>query len=272
MRESARRSGGFAIRRQKRLDLFIADLQSAAVGFSCLLWAFSLEADCKSALNRSSLFCLRIANPQGRLAGLRLTLAPGGVASHPCAWRGCVSPFRLAGLRLTLSPGGGCVSSARRSGGFAIRRQKRLDLFIADLQSAAVGFSCLLWAFSLEADCKSALNRSSLFCLRIANPQGRLAGLRLTLSPSGVASLPFAWRGCVSPLRLAGLRLSLAPGGVASHPFAWRGCVSPFRLAGLRLSLSPSGVASHPCAWRGLRLSICSLPTRCYPNSWWRFL
>ena len=216
MRESARRSGGFAIRRQKRLDLFIADLQSAAVGFSCLLWAFSLEADCKSALNRSSLFCLRIANPQGRLAG----------------------------LRLFLSPGGECVSSARRSGGFAIRRQKRLDLFIADLQSAAVGFSCLLWAFSLEADCKSALNRSSLFCLRIANPQGRLAGLRLTLSP----------------------------GGVASHPFAWRGCVSPFRLAGLRLSLAPGGVAPLPCAWRGLRLSIYSLPTRCYPNSWWRFL
>ena len=83
MRESARRSGGFAIRRQKRLDLFIADLQSAAVGFSCLLCAFSLEADCKSALNRSSLFCLRIANPQGRLAGLRLSLAPGGVASLP---------------------------------------------------------------------------------------------------------------------------------------------------------------------------------------------
>ena len=186
MRESARRSGGFAIRRQKRLDLFIADLQSAAVGFSFLLCAFSLEADCKSALNRSSLFCLRIANPQGRLAGLRLSLAPSGVASHPCAWRGCVSPFRLAG---------GCVSSARRSGGFAIRRQKRLDLFIADLQSAAVGFSFLLCAFSLEADCKSALNRSSLFCLRIANPQGRLAGLRLTLAPGGVASLPCAWRG-----------------------------------------------------------------------------
>ena len=119
---------------------------------------------------------------------------PSGVASHPCAWRGC-------------------VSSARRSGGVAIRRQKRLDLFIADLQSAAVGFSCLLWAFSLEADCKSALNRSSLFCLRIANPQGRLAGLRLTLAPGGVASLPFAWRGCVSPFRLAGLRLFLAPGG-----------------------------------------------------------
>jgi hypothetical protein len=190
MRESARRSDGFAIRRQKRLDLFIADLQSAAVGFSCLLWAFSLEADCKSALNRSSLFCLRIANPQGRLAGLRLTLAPGGVASLPFAWRG---------LRLSLSPGGVASlpfawremhESARRSGGFAIRRQKRLDLFIADLQSAAVGFSFLLCAFSLEADCKSALNRSSLFCLRIANPQGRLAGLRLTLASGG---------GCVSP-------------------------------------------------------------------------
>ena len=162
--------------------------------------------------------------------------------------------------------------SARRSGGFAIRRQKRLDLFIADLQSAAVGFSCLLCAFSLEADCKSALNRSSLFCLRIANPQGRLAGLRLTLSPGGVASHPFAWRGCVSPFRLAGvvslpfrlagLRLSLSPSGVASLPFAWRGCVSPLRLAGLRLSLSPGGVASLPCAWRG-----CVSPfTPCQPG------
>ena len=35
--ESVRRPCGFAIRRQKRFDRFIADLQSAAVGFSCLL-------------------------------------------------------------------------------------------------------------------------------------------------------------------------------------------------------------------------------------------
>ena len=36
-RKSARRPCGFAIRRQKRFDRFFADLQSAAVGFSCLL-------------------------------------------------------------------------------------------------------------------------------------------------------------------------------------------------------------------------------------------
>ena len=36
-RDPVRRPCGFAIRRQKRFDRFIADLQSAAVGFSCLL-------------------------------------------------------------------------------------------------------------------------------------------------------------------------------------------------------------------------------------------
>ena len=36
-RNPVRRPCGFAIRRQKRFDRFIADLQSAAVGFSCLL-------------------------------------------------------------------------------------------------------------------------------------------------------------------------------------------------------------------------------------------
>jgi len=55
-------------------------LQSAAVGFSYLLFAFSLEADCKSALKWSSLFGLRISNPQERLAGLRFLLSPGGLA------------------------------------------------------------------------------------------------------------------------------------------------------------------------------------------------
>lgn len=59
----------------------------------------------------------------------------------------------------------------------------------ADLQSAAVGFSYLQIrdaAFSLEADYKSVSNRSSLFCLRIANPQERLADLRIYLTPSGL--------------------------------------------------------------------------------------
>ena len=45
---------------------------------------------------------------------------------------------------------------------------------------------------SLEADCKSASNRSSLFCLRIANPQERLADLRISITPSGLAYLPYA--------------------------------------------------------------------------------
>lgn len=45
------------------------------------------------------------------------------------------------------------------------------------LQNSCGGFPYLQIrdaAFSLEADCKSAANRSSLFCLRIANPQERL--------------------------------------------------------------------------------------------------
>ena len=54
-------------------------------------------------------------------------------------------------------------------------------------------------AFSLEADYKSALKWSSLFCLRISNPQERLAGLRFLLSPSGLAFPLVAWRACVSP-------------------------------------------------------------------------
>lgn len=45
--------------------------------------AFSLEADCKSALKWSSLFGLRISNPQERLAGLRFLLSPGGFAFPP---------------------------------------------------------------------------------------------------------------------------------------------------------------------------------------------
>ena len=67
----------------------------------------------------------------------------------------------------------------------------------ADLQSAAVGFSYLQIcdaAFSLEADFKSASNRSSLFCLRIANPQERLADSRYLLR---LADL----RACIMDLR-----------------------------------------------------------------------
>ena len=77
--------------------------------------------------------------------------------------------------------------SVRRSGGFAIRSRR---LFIS---------SGLDVAFSLEADYKSALKWSSLFCLRISNPQERLAGLRFLLSPSGLAFPLVAWRACVSP-------------------------------------------------------------------------
>ena len=57
------------------------------------------------------------------------------------------------------------------------------------------GVECSLpgsYDISLEADCKSASNRSSLFCLRIANPQERLADLRISLTPSGLAYLPNA--------------------------------------------------------------------------------
>ena len=48
IRKSARRSCGFAIRRQKRLDHFKADLQSASSEFAYL--ASVLLADCKSAI------------------------------------------------------------------------------------------------------------------------------------------------------------------------------------------------------------------------------
>ena len=47
---------------------------------------------------------------------------------------------------------------------------------IADLKSAKR--TVARRANSLEADYKSASNRSSLFCLRIANPQERLTDLR----------------------------------------------------------------------------------------------
>jgi hypothetical protein len=47
-RKTARRSCGFAIRRQKRLDHFKADLQSASSEFAYL--ASVLLADCKSAI------------------------------------------------------------------------------------------------------------------------------------------------------------------------------------------------------------------------------
>ena len=67
--------------------------------------------------------------------------------------------------------------SVRRSGGFAIRSRR---LFISPGLDVA---------FSLEADYKSALKWSSLFCLRISNPQERLAGLRFLLSPGGLAFL-----------------------------------------------------------------------------------
>ena len=70
IRKSARRSCGFAIRRQKRFDLFKADLQSASSENAASRigrYEKPTAADCKSAFKWSNLFCLRIANPQERL-------------------------------------------------------------------------------------------------------------------------------------------------------------------------------------------------------------
>ena len=74
--------------------------------------------------------------------------------------------------------------SVRRSGGFAIRSRR---LFISPGLDVA---------FSLEADYKSALKWSSLFCLRISNPQERLAGLRFS------CQLCFRWIRKRNPHRL----------------------------------------------------------------------
>ena len=55
------------------------------------------------------------------------------------------------------------------------RRQKRLDLFDADLKSASSENAQRRHEKPTAADCKSALKWSNLFCLRISNPQERLA-------------------------------------------------------------------------------------------------
>ena len=58
IRKSARRSCGFAIRRQKRFDLFDADLQSASSeNAASRIWRYEkpTAADCKSALKWSNL-------------------------------------------------------------------------------------------------------------------------------------------------------------------------------------------------------------------------
>ena len=78
---------------------------------------------------------------------------------------------------------------ARRPCGFAIRRQKRFDLFNADLKSASSENAQRRHEKPAAADCKSAIKRSSLFCLRIANPQERLADSSFSLTPSGLEFL-----------------------------------------------------------------------------------
>ena len=78
-RESARRPCGFAIRRQKRFDLFNADLKSASSENAQRRHEKPAAADCKSAIKRSSLFCLRIANPQERLTDSSFSLTPYGL-------------------------------------------------------------------------------------------------------------------------------------------------------------------------------------------------
>ena len=76
----------------KRFDLFFADLQSAAVGFFMspndisfsLELAFSLEADFKSALNRSSLFVCGFQIRRNALRGCVSPFPPNGLAFLPC--------------------------------------------------------------------------------------------------------------------------------------------------------------------------------------------
>ena len=89
--------------------------------------------------------------------------------------------------------------SARRPCGFAIRRQKRFDLFNADLKSASSENAQRRHEKPAAADCKSAIKRSSLFCLRITNPQERLTDSNFSLTPSGLEFLLNALRTRVSP-------------------------------------------------------------------------
>ena len=100
----------------------------------------------------------------------------------------------------------------RRPCGFAIRRQKRLDRFNADLKSASSENAQRRHEKPAAADCKSAIKRSSLFCLRIANPQERLADSSFSLTPNGLEFLLKRLADLRLPLkRLADSSFSLTP-------------------------------------------------------------
>ena len=75
------------------------------------------------------------------------------------------------------------------------------------LQSNCRGFPYLQIrdaAFSLEADCKSASNRSSLFLSAdCRNPQERLTDLRISLTPNGLAN-QYYWTYTTAPSALLG--------------------------------------------------------------------
>ena len=62
----------------------------------------------------------------------------------------------------------------------------------ADLQSASSENAQRRNEKPTAADFKSAKKRSNLFCLRIANPQGRLTGSRFLLPPCGFAFPPLS--------------------------------------------------------------------------------
>ena len=82
-----------------------------------------------------------ISNPAGRLAGLRSCLTSGGTPSLPLGVPADLNPVRHP-----------IKSSARRPGGFAIRRKKRFDLLNRGICNPPTKGN----AFFLAADFKSA--------------------------------------------------------------------------------------------------------------------
>ena len=108
-----------------------------------------------------------------RLAGSRFSLPPCGLAS----------PLAVRRLRRSLSPLGvpADLQSADKKGS---------TYLTADLQSASSENAQRRNEKPTAADFKSAKKRSNLFCLRIANPQGRLTGSRFSLPPCGLSFPP----------------------------------------------------------------------------------
>ena len=118
-----------------------ADLQSASSeSAASRIWRYEkpTAADCKSALKWSNLFCLRISNPQERLAdsrisgtpyGLAFSLVPSWLAYLRNALRALVFSCALRAF-VSLMPNGTCCwnssfSSSHSSSGYRRNRASR---------------------------------------------------------------------------------------------------------------------------------------------------